>query len=367
MTLVAVLAIFHVSYGQFTGSGGYTYLTNINDRVGIGTTTPTGRFQLMMGGGTDMLANSTSVDIGLNSITAGWARAFRVVNTSGSNGLDGGTFGVIGTGATPSYIYMAIPTDQPTGYNSTKILSLNNSGNVGIGTTTPVSIFQVSNGFVKASIGAAGGADLNYGTSYLGFNAARDASKNWQINSDGAHNGAGVIFGDVYGNILFAPITSSATGTSAQTLTDLNVKSNIVMKISNTGNVGIGTGTTAPDAKLAVNGDIHATQVKVTATVPGPDYVFDNDYKLITLPEIKDYITKNHHLPEIPSAVQIAKEGLDLGDMNLRLLKKVEELTLYLIDKDAKLQLQQKQIEDQQKINQSLQEQIDKLAKKLNN
>jgi hypothetical protein len=124
------------------------------------------------------------------------------------------------------------------------------------------------------------------------------------------------------------------------------------------GNVGIGT--SLPDAKLTVKGLIHTQEVKVDLQVPGPDYVFNEDYKLITLAEIKDYITKNHHLPEIPSAVQMEKEGLKLGDMNIKLLKKVEELTLYLIEKDQ-------QLIEQKKVNQSLQQQIDKLAKKINN
>ncbi len=123
------------------------------------------------------------------------------------------------------------------------------------------------------------------------------------------------------------------------------------------GNVGIGT--SRPDAKLTVKGLIHTQEVKVDLQVPGPDYVFNDDYKLITLTEIKDYIIKNHHLPEIPSAAQMEKEGINVGDMNIKLLKKVEELTLYLIEKDQ-------QLIEQKKVNQSLQEQINQLAKKIN-
>jgi hypothetical protein len=63
-----------------------------------------------------------------------------------------------------------------------------------------------------------------------------------------------------------------------------------------------------------------------------PDYVFESTYKLMPLNEVESYIRINKHLPEIPSAQEIAKNGLDVAEMNLLLLKKVEELTLYTIE-----------------------------------
>jgi hypothetical protein len=107
------------------------------------------------------------------------------------------------------------------------------------------------------------------------------------------------------------------------------------MRITANGNVGVGT--TNPDAKLTVNGTIHSKEVKVDLSMPAPDYVFAPDYTLIKLSELKTYIDLNRHLPEIPSAAQMAKEGLSLGDMNTKLLKKVEELTLYLIEQQKEL------------------------------
>jgi hypothetical protein len=104
--------------------------------------------------------------------------------------------------------------------------------------------------------------------------------------------------------------------------------------IINGGNVGIGT--TIPDSKLTVNGTIHTKEVKVDL-VGWPDYVFKPKYNLPSLLEVKNYIDKNHHLPEMPSEQEVAQDDLNLGEMNKLLVKKVEELTLYLIEKDKAL------------------------------
>ena len=109
------------------------------------------------------------------------------------------------------------------------------------------------------------------------------------------------------------------------------------------GNVGIGT--ISPDEKLTVKGKIHTQEVRVDMTGPlVPDYVFANDYKLKSLQEVEDYINKNKHLPEIPSAQDIEKNGLMLAEMNMSLLKKVEELTLYMIEMKKENQEMKKEI-----------------------
>jgi len=108
-----------------------------------------------------------------------------------------------------------------------------------------------------------------------------------------------------------------------------------------TGKVGIGTAS--PDEALTVNGKIHVTEVKVTSTVPAPDYVFEKDYNLLTLEEIKTYIDKNKHLPEVPSAKYMEANGIQLGEMNMLLLKKIEELTLHIIEQNKRIEnLEQK-------------------------
>ncbi|MEM7297244.1 MAG: hypothetical protein AAF391_03140 [Bacteroidota bacterium] len=100
------------------------------------------------------------------------------------------------------------------------------------------------------------------------------------------------------------------------------------MRITRNGNVGIGT--TTPSNKLEVNGTIRSKEVKVEAS-PWPDYVFKDSYKLPSLKEVKSYINKNKHLPDVPSAKEVESDGVKLGEMNAILLKKIEELTLYQI------------------------------------
>ncbi len=112
--------------------------------------------------------------------------------------------------------------------------------------------------------------------------------------------------------------------------------------ITKDGSVGIGT--TTPHEALSVNGKIRSKEVKVE-TANWPDYVFKPSYQLPSLSSVKTYIDQNHHLPEIPSEQEIVKNGLNLGQMNNLLMKKVEELTIYLIKKDEKDIDQQKEID----------------------
>ena len=106
----------------------------------------------------------------------------------------------------------------------------------------------------------------------------------------------------------------------------------------NGGKVGIGTAN--PDEKLAVNGTIHAKEVRVDLN-NWPDYVFESTYKLPTLEELEQQIKEKGHLPNIPSAEEVEKNGAQLGEMNKKLLEKIEELTLYTIqqEKDNKKML----------------------------
>jgi hypothetical protein len=103
---------------------------------------------------------------------------------------------------------------------------------------------------------------------------------------------------------------------------------------SDNGNVGIGS--TNPDQKLTVNGKIHAQEVIVDLNVPA-DYVFAKDYTLMPLQKVEQYVQQNSHLPEIPSAAEVKQQGLSVGEMQNKLLQKVEELTLYAIQQQKEI------------------------------
>ena len=118
-------------------------------------------------------------------------------------------------------------------------------------------------------------------------------------------------------------------------LTDGGLGYSTKMIIDGSGNVGMGT-TNPGSYKLAVSGKIRAKEVVVETG--WSDFVFEEDYYLMPLPEVERYIAEYQHLPDVPSAEEVAANGLALGESQALLLQKVEELTLYMIDLDKENQ-----------------------------
>ena len=181
---------------------------------------------------------------------------------------------------------------------------------VGISNSSPLATFQVEtsvNKFTAASASALGG------TSYIGFNAYRNnTNSNWRFDGNGTISAGSVIYGDQAGNINFAAVPSLNNGSYFE-LSDADLKSKVYFQVS-------ASGAMARAKKLKLE------------TANFPDYVFDRDYKLPSLSSISLYINQNHHLPEMPTAKEVNADGLDIGEINKILVKKVEELTLYLIE-----------------------------------
>ncbi|MBV7531178.1 hypothetical protein [Chitinophaga sp. sic0106] len=135
--------------------------------------------------------------------------------------------------------------------------------------------------------------------------------------------------------------TSTDPGTAAydvpfqySVFNDVNLGNALYVNYSN-GNVGIGTAA-GTSSKLSVKGEIKATKVRVT-TSDWPDYVFAKDFQLRSISDLAGYIAANQHLPEMPAAEKVEKEGIDVGEMNKLLLKKIEEMSLYIIQLDKRV------------------------------
>ncbi|MBD1394842.1 autotransporter outer membrane beta-barrel domain-containing protein [Mucilaginibacter glaciei] len=244
------------------------------------------------------------------------------------------------------------------------------NGSVGVGDTDPTGTLSVANtlnmitknainpvltmtGQTKSYLHAAMASQNGYVRSAYSSNIHWvDADNLWHIEG-GQYSDFSMMDHENSGDIAF--YNRITTGNSYN-ITHADLQPFRRLTIKNNGNVGIGTPNT--DAKLTVNGNIHTTEVRVDLNVPAPDYVFEEKYKLNTLKDVEAFISKMHHLPEVPSAKEMSQNGINLGEMNTLLLKKIEELTLYLIEKD-------KQLDAEAALNKKQQKDIDLLKAKL--
>ena len=130
------------------------------------------------------------------------------------------------------------------------------------------------------------------------------------------------------------------------------------------GKVGIGTYNTPGNYKLYVDNGILAERVKVATigTAGWADYVFDEDYELRSLEEVEAYVKAHHHLPNVPSESELAQNGFDLAEMDAKLMEKIEELTLYLIDMKKQNESQDELVKNLIQKNKSQDEWIEKLS-----
>ena len=136
------------------------------------------------------------------------------------------------------------------------------------------------------------------------------------------------------------------------------------------GNIYIGSSTSYPNTtgnyKLFVEGGILTEKVKVAlrSTANWADYVFEKDYKLMPLNEVEKYISTNQHLPGVDSASDLSKNGLDLAEMQAKHMEKIEELTLYAIEQNKKIELQDLEIKKTNKEVEELKAQVKALIEK---
>ncbi|NMN37166.1 hypothetical protein [Pedobacter sp. SG918] len=196
-------------------------------------------------------------------------------------------------------------------------------GNLGIGTNT-VNDRLVVNGNIRAILDQANFPGKNVaGIVAIGYSGITGA-QNWALRGVYQHG-----FG----------VGNNADGGDLDVIKSLNGSTILATKTDGTALGNVGIGTTNPTDMLTVAGKIGAREIKVS-TNAGADFVFEADYKLTDLTELEKFVKTNKHLPEIPTAKQMVDNGVNLGELNIKLLQKVEELTLHLIDKEKQLEMQ---------------------------
>jgi hypothetical protein len=197
-------------------------------------------------------------------------------------------------------------------------------GNVGIGVTSPTAQLHTTGSIRFAGLGNNNALDRVLVSDANGILSYRDVSTI-------AGGTAGWAYG---GNAVGA---QTALGTTSNFALPFITNGTERMRILANGTVAIGTTTVPAGAKLAVEGTIYARKIKVEQAA-WPDYVFDKNYRLRPLSEVEQFIKQNNHLPDVPSAGEVTAKGLDMGDNQAVLLKKIEELTLYIIQQEKRIQ-----------------------------
>ncbi len=301
--------------GNFANNNTQVIVMKTNGNVGIGTNSPSHKLSVLGVTSSDGIRipgryafgqSESAIEIEVPSNEYNAIRAYNGTQHIGTihffddtwgSGLPANSAGSINIDGT-----VAITIG---GWNNPVAYFRKSDGNVGIGTATPSERFQVH---------TAGGTDNT-------FAIRSDENVGVELRSGSAHGTPYIDFSnDALDDYDMRLILSGDDNLSILG-----------------GNVGIGT--ISPDATLAVKGDIHTQEVRVDLNgAVAPDYVFEPGYELRSLPETEAYIKENKHLPEIPSAAEMEANGVELKAMNLKLLQKIEELTLHVIELNKKME-----------------------------
>lgn len=252
--------------------------------------------------------------------------------------------------STNQFLGSTTPFDVLFKSSGTEYMRLKTTGFLGIGTQTPDAKLHLHNGILRLTgPNPAGGPQMILG----GTPGGTAPHGEWGIEYTTAVPGR-------EGLNFWKPFLASGT------------TGNYFMFLANSGKVGINTDN--PTAQLTVNGNMligdpsvvcipntnyklfvqtgiltEKVRVAINCSANWADYVFASDYKLMPLPELEKYVTENKHLPNIPSAEQVVSEGMDVGQMTAKLLEKVEEMSLYIIEQNKKIEALEAKVELLQK------------------
>ena len=343
-------------YGLYSSVGGQTgkkwagYFTGgdvavMSGNLGIGTTTPKAHLDITGGSG-GLAITGTNLDPYFSDKLLPFKNSRKLIlgwNYSGGRGeqsiITNGPASLVG-----GFSFYNYKDDATT---ATHLMTIEGSGRVGIGTPTPAEKLTIAgdhNNTKMRLYSTGNGSDqpanlslwasepgLTYCGTGIGYNVNGSPHYGRIDNSRGSSY---IRF--LPGETKFMFQTALATDVDALTIND-------------NGKVGIGTSVIPTEFKLAVAGKIIAEEVVVKLQSAWPDFVFDQDYSLKPLHEVEQFVRTNKHLPGIPSAAQVEEKGLSMGEMHNKLLLKIEELTLYIIELQKTNEHQNAKIEQLEK------------------
>ena len=319
LLLLSILLVSHAIQAQNWNLASDNYTTG---RLSIGTSTFSDKLSIEGSG-------QWQVRLKDNVNGADWR-----IGSSGSDWVAGGGKFLISNNAGSNNASLVIDTQRK----------------VGIGTYNPQGYLDVGASLQGGLLGSVLGRLPEGGTTgsgtYLGVRGFASQQDEYQGKSFALEHS---FYGSVNSSINFYRGGGINGGFVTFTTNDNTEK----MRLTHEGKLAIGT-TDPRDFKLAVAGKAVAEEVVVQLKANWPDYVFENEYKLPSLSELEKFIVNQKHLPGVPTAEEVGQNGLSLGEMNAILLKKVEELTLYVIQQD-------KAMCDQAKKMKSLEDRVNKL------
>lgn len=294
-----------------------------NYNVGIGINTPESNLHLKGDGLSFWISRSTYLsigsDIGMDFRQLTDNGVFRTGGAIKSISTDSYTGGVGSTYDSDLVLYSAGDGELVEG------IRLNALGNIGIGMDNPETKLHIKGDGLSLrlspstykSVGSEIGMDFRQLTNNGVF---RTGGAIKSISTDAYTGGVGSTYDSDL--VLF----SAEDGELVEGL-----------RINSAGKVAIGTIDFSGNHLFRVDGSIGAREIKVEAN-GWSDFVFENNYLLPTLEEVEQHISENGHLPEIPNEAEVSENGINLGEMNAKLLQKIEELTLYLIEQNKQIQ-----------------------------
>ncbi|CAM1344757.1 hypothetical protein [Tenacibaculum amylolyticum] len=324
---------FHTTYWNGSNyNNSDRMVIKLDGRVGIGTTSPSAKMHITDDG------SSTDITLKLNN-------KFRFRGDGVLNWGSSSNHGLLSWDTNKTIIGALSNNDLSLHANNSEKMIIKADGTVGIGTNAPNGKLDLG-GRVGAKRGLKIGdyielnerEDIN-NAGVLGFNSVIDDQNISKFKPiwTGSSSSSGMIMSMASGGRSDLTFYGYDWGTdnTPRSLDEFTK----VLHLSTKGQVSIGTTNTPSNYKLAVAGKIISEEITVKLQSAWPDYVFTNDYKLPTLKEVEQHIKEKGHLENIPSAKEVQENGIKLGEMNKKLLEKVEELTLYTIQ-------QQKEIEE---------------------